>query len=464
MVPLSADASNWVEAQFKGVELGDERRNRRLVCVAKDLAERPNGTLPSSFATRAGLKASYRLLSSDDVSYEQVIRQHVLMTRKDCEKQGEFLLLQDTTTLDFSTHPMTKGLGRIGNDGGYGMLLHTALAVRVESWTVQDGVTTSMVGLAGQMCWTRKGKAKRQVESRMDRLRRHRESMCWTEVLQDVGRAPTGVKWTVIGDRGADLYELFEYCQAQDLQFVVRACSSRSLASEDAHSFDVVKQAPVLGSFTLRLRARPGVRARTAQLEVRSCSVTVRGAQRIGGRRPPIMLNVIDVSETSAPRGVNPLHWVLYTSLPCASFEDVLRCVHLYEKRWLIEEYHKALKTGTAVEKSQLSTAERLKNLLGILAVVAVWLLGLKLIAAVHPDEAASSTFLSPAAKAVLEAKKSRPLEGWTNKTLLVAIAMIGGFLGRNSDGLPGWQTLWRGWQRLELMAEGAQLMSERNK
>ena len=463
MVPLS-DASKWVEAQFEGVDIGDERRNRRLVRLATALAEKPHGTLPSTFSTWADLKASYRLFGCDDMSYEQVISQHVLMTQKECKGQGEFLLLQDTTTLDFTTHPMTEGLGRIGDDRGYGMLLHTALAVRVESWSAQDGMITSMIGLAGQMCWTRQGEAKRQVEPKMDRLRRHRESLRWTEVLHDMGRAPTGAKWSVIGDREADMYELFEYCQAQDLQFIIRACSSRALASEDAHTFDVVKEAPILGSFTLRLRARPGVRARIARLEVRSCSTTIRGAQRPGGRRPPITLSVIDVSEIGSPKGVKPLNWILYTSLRCDSFEEALRCVHTYEKRWLIEEYHKALKTGTAVEKSQLSTAERLKNLLGILAVVAVRLLGLKLIAAAQPDAAARSTFLSPAAKAVLEAKISRPPHGWTNKTLLVAIAMIGGFLGRKSDGLPGWQTIWRGWQRLELMAEGAQLMLEHTK
>jgi hypothetical protein len=34
-------------------------------------------------------------------------------------------------------------------------------------------------------------------------------------------------------------------------------------------------------------------------------------------------------------------------------------------------------------------------------------------------------------------------------------IAMLGGFLGRKSDGNPGWQTIWKGWLCIQDMLAG---------
>lgn len=126
-----------------------------------------------------------------------------------------------------------------------------------------------------------------------------------------------------------------------------------------------------------------------------------------------------------------------------------------YARRWLIEEYHKALKTGAQVEKSQLETAERLQALLGVLAGVAVRLLNTKQLARTEPHRAVASDTLGPEAIAILNVRFGKPKEGWTYQSLLVAIARLGGFVGRRGDGLPGWITLWRGMQRLMTMVEG---------
>jgi hypothetical protein len=132
--------------------------------------------------------------------------------------------------------------------------------------------------------------------------------------------------------------------------------------------------------------------------------------------------------------------------------------VKAYTKRWLIEEYHKALKTGAGVEQSQLSSSAAIRALLGILAVVAVRLLNMKLLARSRPDEAITPETVGPEVLKILEAKRGKPKGGWTHRTLLVRIAGLGGFLGRKSDGLPGWQTIWRGWDRLMIMVQGYDL------
>jgi hypothetical protein len=130
-----------------------------------------------------------------------------------------------------------------------------------------------------------------------------------------------------------------------------------------------------------------------------------------------------------------------------------------YAARWWIEEYHKALKSGAGAEESQLESPEGLESLVGVLAVVAVRLLSTKLLARSRPEGVEAVQSFAPEALAILEKKYGRPKGGWNNQTLLVATARLGGFLARKGDGLPGWQTIWRGWHRLMWMCEGVETL-----
>ena len=140
------------------------------------------------------------------------------------------------------------------------------------------------------------------------------------------------------------------------------------------------------------------------------------------------------------------------------TLKQAMRVIKAYTRRWLIEEYHKCLKSGTRMERSQLTTAQHITALLGILAVVAVRLLKLKLLATTCPVPAGSVEELGPEGLVVLEAKVGRPPAGWTPQSVWFAVARLGGFLARRSDGNPGWLTLWRGWRKLMLLVQGVDL------
>ena len=159
--------------------------------------------------------------------------------------------------------------------------------------------------------------------------------------------------------------------------------------------------------------------------------------------------------EIDPPADVESLHWVLLTSWPCESFAQAQRVVGAYACRWLIEEYHKALKSGTHIEDSQLSSADPIQTLLAIHAVIAADLLQLKLLANTHPDEPVAQDLVAPESLAILEIQFTRPACGWTNASTMRAIARMGGYLGRKHDGPPGWLSIWRGWLRLKLMRQG---------
>jgi hypothetical protein len=167
------------------------------------------------------------------------------------------------------------------------------------------------------------------------------------------------------------------------------------------------------------------------------------------------VVNVVEARAIDPPAGEEPIHWVLLTSLPVDRFVAARRIVARYAQRWVIEEYHKALKSGAQVEKSQLETAERLRALLAVLVVVAVRLVNTRLLARTEPDQRVDVQSFGPEAVELLTARFGQPQGGWTQQSLLIAIARLGGFLARRGDGLPGWLTIWRGWQRLMTMVEG---------
>lgn len=450
--------SAWAEVEFRGAELHDVRRTRRLVRVASALAAHPSGLLPRAFGDWAALKAAYRLFGQKDVTYERIITPHWQRTRQACRNPGEYLLVEDTTDLDFTSHSMTEGLGWTGDGGGRGLYLHSTLALHIARWTEAQEPEVTALGLLGQQVWTRQPKTPDRLEKKRDRLKRTRESQRWAKVFETMPPPPGGARWTYVADRESDIYEVFERCAAHGVETIVRANQPRALAQDDRSVFEAVAQSDVLGRFDLALRARPGQKARTAQIEVRACTVTLRAPWRPTRKPPARTLHVVEAKEVAAGDVARPIRWVLLTTWPTSDFASCLRVVKTYAKRWLIEEYHKALKTGAGIEQSQLSSAAAIEALLGILAVVAVRLLNMKLLAASTPEETIHPEDVGPTVLKILEAMHGKPKAGWTHRTLLVRIARLGGFLGRKSDGLPGWQTLWRGWNQLVTMVQGYDL------
>src|SRR5262249_18706920 len=149
----------------------------------------------------------------------------------------------------------------------------------------------------------------------------------------------------------------------------------------------------------------------TATVAVRSVRVQPDGPWRPGGWQPPLAeMGVVEVREVAPPAEVKePLHWILLTTLPCATGAQAQRVVGYYTARWWIEEYHKALKSGAGVEASQLQRADRLESLIAVLAVVAVRLLNTKLLARSRPESMEAAASFGPEMLALLEKKYDPP-------------------------------------------------------
>jgi len=450
----------WAQEEFGFAELGDPRRNKRLVNIASKLAANPGGTLPQAFPDWAELKAAYRFFDNAVVDFEKVLEPHLIRTRLKCQEPGEYLIIEDSSLLDFSRHWQTRDLGVIGDGKGKGFELHSALAVRVESWTLEQRPEGQVVGLFDQRC--RRPRPAPQGESRRERLKRRRQSSWWAEAFRRVGSPAKGCRCIYSADRESDFYEPIQTCQQLGVDFIIRGFQDRRLADEAGKLRQALAGAAVLGQSTVELRSRGGEPARTAIVELCSVRVDLDGPWRPGGWQEPLRgVWVLEVREVHAPEGVRqPLHWILLTSLPCTTLAEARRVVGRYTARWWVEEYHKALKSGAGVEDSQLERAGRLEPLIAVLAVVAVRLLNTKMLARSRPDGSEAKESFGPEALTILEKRFGRPKGGWSNCNVLVATARLGGFLARKHDGMPGWQTIWRGWQRLMWMCEGLESLS----
>ncbi len=445
----------WAVKQFSEALLGDVRRTERLVRVAEAIAAKPGKSLPEALGDWKSLKAAYRFFDNDEATHERVTRPHLDRTRAACRAGGEYLMVEDTTTLSYCGRQV-EGLGPVSDDlSTNGILLHSTLALRVERWLPGGDLEVTVEGLFAQRPWVRK-RVKRKGETKRQRLSRRRESERWAEVFDETGGPGDGCRWTFVADREGDIFRVMADCAGHGVDFIIRAMQPRRLKGREGSPFDAVTEARPLGRFTVDLRARPGVPARQATVEVRAARVTLRPPKNGGKGFGPEPVTVVEAREVDAPEGVEPIHWVLLTSWRVEGFEDAMRVVKAYTKRWLIEEYHKALKTGAGIEQTQLEKRERIETLLGILAVVAVRLLNMKLLARSRPDDAAPEGAMGPEAFRILKARSGEPDGCWTNRDLIVGIAKLGGFLARKSDGDPGWITIWRGWRNLMLMIEGS--------
>jgi hypothetical protein len=455
------DPAAWAVSQFSTAELHDARRTARLVTLAAQIAGDPSSSLPRQTATWGDLKASYRLFDRPEVTSETVATPHWQSTRAQAD-QGRFLILDDTTEIDYGSTRQAEGLGPVGRGTGRGFLLHSALVV--------DPRDEWVVGLAGQILFHRRPAPK--GETLAQKQRRDRESAVWGQLIEQVGPPPATARWVHVMDRGADDFEVFCRARRVGTDWVGRVKSRNRLVREGSGRqrplSDVLAGAAVAGCYTLDLRARPRQPARRARLEVSFAPVTTpvprHPAASLTALGPqPIPQWVVWARELTPPPTVKePIDWVLLTSLPVGDLGAAMEVIGYYEKRWLIEEWHKALKTGCQVEGRQLHTSHRLEALTGLLSVVAVRLLQMKEVGRRDPQRAARELVPARYRELVHRARRGRgrPAD-WTIRDFFRGLAGLGGFLGRKGDGEPGWVTIWRGWDALHWMLRGAQLSEQ---
>lgn len=457
---LAMEISMWAQEQFGTCELGDRRRTKRVVKLAAQAAAMPDASTPKQTENWGDCKAAYRLFAQDDVTFEALTAPHCATTR--AVPAGIWLVINDTTEINFGYDRELTGVGRVGSAQARGFYLHTAMIVAAES--------EEIIGVAGQDLYVRPWKKVQRVSSER-RKKRKRETDMWGRVIDRVGPPPAEARFVHVCDRGADNFDVYCHLLQQRAGWVIRAAQLKRRVLDtdgrDRSLDEVVRAAPLQGTYELQVRANRDQPARTALIEVRRARLVMprpqnglsRYVHQSGVMEIPMW--VVEAREVNPPPGVTALRWVLLTSEEVRGFDDAWRIIAWYEKRPLIEEYHKCLKTGCRVEERLYRSGERLAPVIGLLSVLAVRLLQLKMVARRQPEQPAAQVVPKEWLAAVpLLLKKRRPLK--TVRDFFRGLAQLGGFLGRKGDGEPGWQTIWGGLEKLLLCLRGADLLAKK--
>ncbi|NEO88698.1 MAG: IS4 family transposase [Spirulina sp. SIO3F2] len=422
--------------------------------------------MPEATGNGSEAQSIYRFWSNPQVSAKAIVNSQAEGTVARALECKTVLSIQDTTDLDYTSHRQTKGLGYFNQTKQQGIKVHNCFAVSGEG---------APLGLLHQQCWVRpdpprkkKSGPKKKSQKKKKKPIESKESYRWLSTLSAVEeKIAQKVQLVQVADREADIFELFAQPRQANSELLIRAKANRNVDHELGKLFATLKQAPVLGEFSVRIERTPKRPARNARVQVRAIQVTLEVPHNLAKltHLSPVTLNALWVEEIEPPAdGGQPMCWRLLTTLPIDSFAQAAQIVLWYSYRWLIERFHFTLKSGCKIEDLQLKHRDRLLKALATYSLVAWRLMSMTYQARLTPD-ASCELLLEPAEWRLLRRKfvpKSRSKKPPTLQQAMIWIAQLGGFLARKGDGEPGVKTLWRGYTKLHHLLEGAQLAPNR--
>jgi hypothetical protein len=436
-----------------------------LLKVVESLTLHPQASIPKAAGNWADAKAAYRLLNEPDVTPDALQGPHRRVVATQCAALPVVLCLQDASDLDYTFRNGTAGLGKIGDGKGRGLIQHTALAVDPEHGRA--------IGLLHQS-WHKRVE-RDPKETAKQRLGRWRESDIWADTIRAVGGA-LPCRLVHVADSHGDCFTTFVEARRQHVDVIVRVMHYDRRLADGTGLEEHLSARPAIGRIAVTLHEQRDERnrvkhaERSATLEARAATVTLPppvggGGDRVRGEAP-VVLNAILLSEVGdPPAGEEPVRWMILTTLPVDTLAAVECVVRYYALRWRIEEFHRVEKEGCAVEAAQFDDAADLTRLASIKSVIAVRLLQLR--DAAHDalrepaanDTPARLAQIVPAAWIAVVARLAKvEAATLTVSQFYRRVAMRGGWLGRKSDGPPGWKTLWRGWSELYWHVQGYEL------
>lgn len=435
----------------------DLRLDARLHRMFEQAVLRPEGTLPQKLRHKSQLMAAYRMLNHPEVHHQAILRAH-----RDCcleqlrDYKGRLLILHDTTVLDYSGLDIEE-LGQIGDGHGRGLYGHNSLAVIAGERRV--------VGLFHQILHRRehapKGERRGECQARAGR-----ESRLWRDAVAALPALPEGIEVTDVSDRGSDISEYIAYEVSHGRKFIVRSQHNRNLAGADGSILKLHQQLRGLkpvASYTLQVPGKEEKRRATIGIAWQGVQIIPPRQQRGEHGREPLKLWGVIAAEQEVPAGEEPIEWILLTNVPIESREAAGQCIDDYCCRWMVEDYHKAMKTGSGIEAVQLTSLHALENFIAVTSVLAVHVLKLRNLARDPATAQEPALKHEPELKVKIAARHARHPD-WQAMTLgeyYLTVAHLGGYVANPRKRPPGWIVLWRGYTLLNDMAQGILLMKD---
>ena len=462
----------WASEEMKTAKLRDKRLNKRLTRILSALGERPTASIPAACGGKLETDAAYQFFDNPKVTFEEVLQPHIDASRRRIAGQEVVLLVQDTTELDV-TRPEQQvvGAGPMDSVSRRGAYLHL-----MEAFT-RDGTP---LGAVWADAWTRDDEyfSKPQKEKRQRRKAlpiEEKESFRWLEGLRHARQAAHDfpqVQCVCVADSESDIYHLFAEPRGESgVHWLIRACQERRVEAPDGSEKvirECVMAAPVLFTKEITVRgrrAKTGCETRTrraaretrkATVEVRAAHVTIRPPANSDRPLPAVPVNVVLVRELHPPHGEDPIEWVLLTTLPIDTPNDVRKVIQYYSVRWMIEVFFRTLKSGCRVEERRFEHIDRLLPCAAVYLMVAWRTLMVCRLGRSCPDMDCEAVFEPSEWKSVWMAihRKAPPRRSPKLAEMLRLIGQLGGYVNRpNRIDPPGPQTIWQGLQRMRDLA-----------
>lgn len=448
---------DWARRLFSKCNLGDLRRTKRLMLVAANFANNVGQSVVQSSSNESEIKGAYRLISNEHINCEDIANSGFNASIEIAKKSENLLALEDTTDVSYC-HSVASELGYIGNSLG-----HKTRGFMVHSIMLLDKDQEKTIGLVAQQRWKRKNEEFGKSAHKKTRLYSDKESYKWesaSRAMQDrLGDQMSKV--ISVCDREADVYEYLHYKVSHSQRFIVRGKENRKL-SDGERLLEYIENFKPIGAYQLNIPQKGGRTKRQATMEISHGTTQILPPKGKRKQYSAIDINVV-ICQESEPKGQKPLKWVLLTTEPTSTEQDIMEVIRCYELRWKIEEFHKAWKSGgTQVESLRMQISDHVERTAVILAFVAVRLLQLKELGEEREADASCTQLLTPLQWKLLWRKleKRKPPKKIPNmKWAYQKLGRLGGWNDSKRTGRVGWNALWEGWFRLELMVEGYEIM-----
>jgi len=445
---------------YSAATLDDPLLRERLRTITVDLQTHPGCSLPQACRSRAALKGAYRFFDHPDTAVDNIMPAFTRPSARVLAHRREVLSVHDTTSFNFSHLHAATGLGFL-NDSitARGIHLHSSLLLDEQC---------NLVGIGDLQFWVRPDFRQETADQIRKLPIEEKESYKWLcgmrsvhDLFQDESAKPPRVIHVM--DREGDIHEVFEEVKQLDDHAVIRCAQDRRVEGDQENQIEHAKQRverrPALGTMTLRVPLQNGG-YRPAVVEVRSEEVTLCPNESKHKGRKRLKLGLIEVREISTPpEGEKPASWWLWTTLRVTKLKHVERVLKIYRARWRVEDYHRAMKTGCAVEKLRLQEGEKLMKAIAIQAWVATRVVRLRDEGKNDPEQDCGVCFSEEEWQLLWARQHGRPWREDDGKPKLGEVikwlGRLGGHLGRKKDPMPGAECLGKALYALELLLQG---------
>lgn len=467
--PMSLASTIWGD-----VDLPDARLDRRLRATTAMLVERLSA--PTSTVPRKLVVGAQRLWNNDRVTSDSLTAPMLAHQAKLLTGAASILIAHDTMEIDLTGRYQPDDAGPLRSSHACGHLLHWSLAV--------DPSKHRPLAALAFTVWTRPMETRKKDHA--TRPPEQRESIKWTREieasLKTLKEAAIDAEVTHVIDREGDTHDNFTFAVQNKHRLVTRAAQDHaiteapgtlfklfadtaSLPQEEICEREVPTKVSAEAMRVARAEGRAQVQAvgqalkalgghRKATLRVRWAAVTLApdAHRKKSAQRAPVKVWAVQIQEQNAPLLVEPLTWLLLTTVPVTTAAEALVVVDAYRGRWPIEPMHAVLKTGLQVEQQGVKDVAASKRLLAVLLPVSLHLMRWAYGWRESPQELARTQVPAEVLSALKSACRFRgltlPRREWTVKDVVLRLAALGGH-ERRPDRTPGWLVLWRGWREL---------------